>query len=119
MCIRDRHRYEQYIQSVYSAIGANIDTAIFIVDRKERLIEAVFENTQDILGIPARDFFVPNELSPNEAYANVAAIVHSGAGDKARTWEFEADNPALGLSLIHICPHITPAWLMARSVPWM
>ena len=90
--------YEQYIQSVYSAIGANIDTAIFIVDRKERLIEAVFENTQDILGIPARDFFVPNELSPNEAYANVAAIVHSGAGDKARTWEFEADNPALGRS---------------------
>lgn len=92
---RREHRYEQYIQSVYSAIGANIDTAIFIVDRKERLIEAVFENTQDILGIPARDFFVPNELSPNEAYANVAAIVHSGAGDKARTWEFEADNPAL------------------------
>ena len=90
---RREHRYEQYIQSVYSAIGANIDTAIFIVDRKERLIEAVFENTQDILGIPARDFFVPNELSPNEAYANVAAIVHSGAGDKARTWEFEADNP--------------------------
>ena len=40
----------------------------------------------------------PNELSPNEAYANVAAIVHSGAGDKARTWEFEADNPALGRS---------------------
>ena len=75
---RREHRYEQYIQSVYSAIGANIDTAIFIVDRKERLIEAVFENTQDILGIPARDFFVPNELSPNEAYANVAAIVHSG-----------------------------------------
>lgn len=95
---RREHRYEQYIQSVYSAIGANIDTAIFIVDRKERLIEAVFENTQDILGIPARDFFVPNELSPNEAYANVAAIVHSGAGDKARTWEFEADNPALGRS---------------------
>lgn len=91
---RREHRYEQYIQSVYSAIGANIDTAIFIVDRKERLIEAVFENIQDILGIPARDFFVPNELSPNEAYANVAAIVHSGAGDKARTWEFEADNPA-------------------------
>ena len=86
---RREHRYEQYIQSVYSAIGANIDTAIFIVDRKERLIEAVFENTQDILGIPARDFFVPNELSPNEAYANVAAIVHSGAGDKARTWEFD------------------------------
>lgn len=82
---RREHRYEQYIQSVYSAIGANIDTAIFIVDRKERLVEAVFENTQDILGIPARDFFVPNELSPNEAYANVAAIVHSGAGDKART----------------------------------
>ena len=74
---RREHRYEQYIQSVYSA---------------------VFENTQDILGIPARDFFVPNELSPNEAYANVAAIVHSGAGDKARTWEFEADNPALGRS---------------------
>ena len=95
---RREHRYEQYIQSVYSAIGANIDTAIFIVDRKERLIEAVFENTQDILGIPARDFFVPNELSPNEAYANVAAIVHSGVGDKARTWEFEADNPALGRS---------------------
>lgn len=95
---RREHRYEQYIQSVYSAIGANIDTAIFIVDRKERLIEAVFENTQDILGIPARDFFVPNELSPNEAYANVAAIVHSAAGDKARTWEFEADNPALGRS---------------------
>ena len=95
---RREHRYEQYIQSVYSAIGANIDTAIFIVDRKERLIEAVFENTQDILGIPARDFFVSNELSPNEAYANVAAIVHSGAGDKARTWEFEADNPALGRS---------------------
>ena len=95
---RREHRYEQYIQSVYSAIGANIDTAIFIVDRKERLVEAVFENTQDILGIPARDFFVPNELSPNEAYANVAAIVHSGAGDKARTWEFEADNPALGRS---------------------
>ena len=91
---RREHRYEQYVQSVYSAIGANIDTAIFIVDRKERLIEAVFENIQDILGIPARDFFVPNELSPNEAYANVAAIVHSGAGDKARTWEFEADNPA-------------------------
>ena len=85
-------------QSVYSAIGANIDTAIFIVDRKERLIEAVFENTQDILGIPARDFFVPNELSPNEAYTHVAAIVHSGAGDKARTWEFEAHNPALGRS---------------------
>ena len=95
---RREHRYEQYIQSVYSAIGTNIDTAIFIVDRKERLIEAVFENIQDILGIPARDFFVPNELSPNEAYANVAAIVHSGAGDKARTWEFEADNPALGRS---------------------
>ena len=95
---RREHRYEQYIQSVYSAIGANIDTAIFIVDRKERLVEAVFENTQDILGIPARDFFVPNELSPNEAYANVAAIVHSGAGDKARTWEFEAHNPALGRS---------------------
>ena len=95
---RREHRYEQYIQSVYSAIGANIDTAIFIVDRKERLIEAVFENTQDILGIPARDFFVPNELSPNEAYTHVAAIVHSGAGDKARTWEFEAHNPALGRS---------------------
>ena len=85
-------------EPVAAAIGANIDTAIFIVDRKERLVEAVFENTQDILGIPARDFFVPNELSPNEAYANVAAIVHSGAGDKARTWEFEADNPALGRS---------------------
>lgn len=28
----------------------------------------------------------------------MAAIVHSGAGDKARTWEFEADNPALGRS---------------------
>ena len=96
---RREQRYEQYLQSVYSAIGANIDTAIFIVDAEERLVEAVFENTQDILGIPARDFFTVNPLSPNEAYAKVAAIVHSGGAGEQSSWEFEADNPALGRSM--------------------
>ena len=96
---RREQRYEQYLQSVYTAIGANIDTAIFIVDAEEHLVEAVFENTQDILGVPASDFFTVNPLSANEAYAKVAAIVHSGGEGEQRCWEFEADNPALGRSM--------------------
>ncbi len=95
---RREHRYEQYLQSVYRAIGANIDTAIFIVDAEEHVVEAVFENTQDILGVPAQKFFAVDALSANEAYAKVAAIVHSSGGER-RCWEFEADNPALGRAM--------------------
>lgn len=96
---RREHRYELYVQSLYQAIGENIDTAIFIVDGEERTVEAVFENIKDIMGIPAREFFVIDPLSPNEAYAKVAAIVHSGMPDALRSWEFECFNSKLGRSM--------------------
>lgn len=93
---RRERRGELYVQSIYQAIGENIDTAIFIVDCEERVVEAVFENIQDILGVPASKFFVLDGLSSNEAYSKVAAIVHSGASDERRTWEFQCFNAALG-----------------------
>ena len=78
-------RGERHVQSIYQAIGENIDTAIFIVDCEDQVVEAVFENVQDILGVPASKFFAVDRLSSNEAYAKVAAIVHSGAPPPRRT----------------------------------
>ncbi|WP_296009718.1 ATP-binding protein [uncultured Adlercreutzia sp.] len=92
---RERER-ERYVQSLYQAIGENIDTAIVIVDAESREVEAVFENIQGIMGVPAREFFVIDAESANEAYAKVAAIVHSGAPEGRGLWEFQCENPALG-----------------------
>ncbi|MEC4175748.1 ATP-binding protein [Adlercreutzia sp. R7] len=100
---------ERYVQSIYQAIGENIDTAIFIVDGADRVVEAVFENVQDILGVPATKFFVMDGLSSNEAYAKVAAIVHSGASDERREWEFQCFNAAFGRDM----------WLRVTSCPVM
>ena len=104
---RRERRGERYVQSIYQAIGANIDTAIFIVDSKDRVVEAVFENIQDILGVPAAAFFAVDGLSANEAYAKVAAIVHSGVPGERRTWEFQCFNGALGRNM----------WLRITSRP--
>ena len=104
---RRERRGERYVQSIYQAIGANIDTAIFIVDIKDRVVEAVFENIQDILGVPAAAFFAVDGLSANEAYAKVAAIVHSGVPGERRTWEFQCFNGALGRNM----------WLRITSRP--
>lgn len=92
---RERER-DRYVQSLYQAIGTNIDTAILIVDRESHAVEAVFENIERIMGIPARKFFVVDPLSSNEAYAKVAAVVHSAAEAADSCWEFQCDNPALG-----------------------
>lgn len=81
---RREHRYEQYIQSVYSAIGRqhrhrHLHRRPQGAPHRGRLRE----HPRNILGIPARDFFVPNELvSPNEAYTHVAATLHSGAATR-------------------------------------
>ena len=106
---RDRRerRGERYVQNIYQVIGANIDTAIFIVDRADNVVEAVFENIQDILGVPATKFFAVDDLSSNEAYAKVAAIVHSGAPDERHTWEFQCFNSAFGRNM----------WLRITSQP--
>ena len=104
---RRERRGERYVQSIYQAIGANIDTAIFIVDSKDRVVEAVFENIQDILGVPAAAFFAVDGLSANEAYAKVAAIVHSGVPGERRTWEFQCFNGAFGRNM----------WLRITSRP--
>ena len=100
-------RGERHVQSIYQAIGENIDTAIFIVDCEDQVVEAVFENVQDILGVPASKFFVVDRLSSNEAYAKVAAIVHSGAPDERRTWEFQCFNAVFGRDM----------WLRITSCP--
>ncbi|WP_302964377.1 ATP-binding protein [uncultured Adlercreutzia sp.] len=100
-------RGERHVQSIYQAIGENIDTAIFIVDCEDQAVEAVFENVQDILGVPASKFFVMDRLSSNEAYAKVAAIVHSGAPCERRTWEFQCFNAAFGRDM----------WLRITSCP--
>ena len=96
---RRERRGELYVQSIYQAIGENIDTAIFIVDREDRAVEAVFENIEDILGVPASKFFVMDGLSSNEAYSKVAAIVHSGVPDERHTWEFQCFNAVFGRTM--------------------
>ncbi|MEY8461514.1 ATP-binding protein [Eggerthellaceae bacterium 24-137] len=93
---RRERRGERYVQSIYQAIGESIDTTIFVVDCADHVVEAVFENVQDILGVPAAKFFSIDRLSSNEAYAKVAAIVHSGVPDDRRTWEFQCFNAAFG-----------------------
>ncbi|NBJ66249.1 ATP-binding protein [Adlercreutzia caecimuris] len=100
-------RGERHVQSIYQAIGENIDTAIFIVDCEDQVVEAAFENVQDILGVPASKFFAVDRLSSNEAYAKVAAIVHSGAPAERRTWEFQCFNAVFGRDM----------WLRITSCP--
>ncbi|MVX61108.1 response regulator [Enterorhabdus mucosicola] len=104
---RRERRGERYVQNIYRVIGANIDTAIFIVDRADNVVEAVFENIQDILGVPATQFFAVDDLSSNEAYAKVAAIVHSGAPDERHLWEFQCFNSVFGRNM----------WLRITSQP--
>ena len=67
----------------YSAIGANIDTAIFIVDRGGAPSSRPSSRTPRTSSAFRPRDFVPNRAVAHEAYANVAAIVHSGAGDSS------------------------------------
>lgn len=53
---RKRREYDQYIQNINQAISQNIDTVIFFVDKKTSRVEYAFENSQDVLGIPAQAF---------------------------------------------------------------
>ena len=57
--------------------------------------------------MPATKFFAVDDLSSNEAYAKVAAIVHSGAPDERHTWEFQCFNSAFGRNM----------WLRITSQP--
>lgn len=63
---KKRREYELYLHNTYEAISQNIDTVIFIVDAKTGRVEHAFENAHKVLGIPARDFYHPEDTQAGE-----------------------------------------------------
>ena len=69
--------------------------------------------------MPAAAFFAVDGLSANEAYAKVAAIVHSGVPGERRTWEFQCFNGAFGRNMWLRIVTVTMAVPSALSVGMM
>ncbi|MCH1983003.1 ATP-binding protein [Ruminococcus sp. OA3] len=93
---KKRRDYEIYIQNTYQAISQNIDTVIFIVEPKTKKVEYVFDNAQEILGIPAQSFNEPEESSMGEFQHAISDFLWMEPPKSKFTWERSLYNDVLG-----------------------
>ncbi|WP_411338099.1 ATP-binding protein [Ruminococcus gauvreauii] len=93
---KKRRDYEVYIQNTYQAISQNIDTVIFIVEPKTKKVEYVFDNVQEILGIPAQRFYEPEEPSMGEFQHTISELLLMDPPNSKTTWERSLYNDVLG-----------------------
>lgn len=102
-----RRESELYIQNIYQAISQNIDTVIFIVDGKTAQVEYVFENAQEVLGIPAGDFSSPDGKAAGEFQQALQAWMREERPTEKTVWERRFFNDRLGAY----------AWLKLTALP--
>lgn len=101
---KKRRDYDMYIRDTYGAISQNIDTVIFIVDSRTGKVEYAFENSLEILGIPASTFSGPDSSGRFEE--ELRTLLRERPEQKIM-WERPLYNDVLGRQM----------WLKVTALP--
>lgn len=104
---KKRREYELYLENTYAAISQNIDTVIFIVDAKTGRVEYAFENAREILGIPARDFYDPDDAQAGEFEGRIFDLLRTERPKEKAARELTIYNDILNKN----------AWLEVTALP--
>lgn len=68
---------------------------IFIVDAKTGGVEYAFENAREVLGIPARDFYKPNDIQAGEFETRIFELLRTERPEEKTAQEFTIYNDIL------------------------